>query len=177
MSFESLLPSLAREKFEADGAGFSYMMMAVGAGALVGVMSLTKVQTDNVRGRLLLVAGIISGVAPIALAVSPNLPLALLAAAAMGASQGIYMTLFTTIVQSIVPDGIRGRVTSISNLHIGGFMAGTNLLNGSLADIVGVQTILVVTGVAFLVIIPVSFANLHVRRVYFVGATSMATAS
>jgi MFS family permease len=173
MSFESLLPSLASEKFASEGADFSYMMMAVGAGALIGVMSLTKVQTDNLRGRLLLVAGIISGVAPIALAVSPNLPSALLAAAAMGASQGTYMTLFTTIVQSIVPDGIRGRVTSISNLHIGGFMAGTNLLNGYLADIVGASTILIVTGVAFLMVIPLSFANLQVKRIYSVGAGSM----
>jgi MFS family permease len=173
MSFESLLPSLASEKFGAEGAGFSYMMMAVGAGALVGVMSLTKVQSNNVRGRLLLVAGIISGVAPIALAISPNLLLALLAAAAMGASQGTYMTLFTTIVQSIVPDGIRGRVTSISNLYIGGFMAGTNLLNGYLADIVDASTILIVTGVAFLTVIPLSFASPQVKQIYSVGAGSM----
>ena len=44
------------------------------------------------------------------------------------------MTLFATIVQSIVPDAIRGRVTSINNLHMGGFMASINLVNGSLAD-------------------------------------------
>jgi MFS family permease len=123
MSFESLLPVLAKEKLGAEGAGFSYMMMAVGAGALIAVMGLTRVQSDRVRGRLLLVAGIVSGVAPVALALSPNLPLALLASAGMGASQGSFMTLFTTVVQSIVPDEIRGRVTSINNLHIGGLMA------------------------------------------------------
>ena len=177
MSFESLLPVLAKEKLGAEGVGFSYMMMAVGAGALVGVMGLTRVQDEGVRGRLLLSAGIVSGVAPIALAVSPNLPLALLASAVMGASQGSFMTLFTTIVQSIVPDAIRGRVTSISNLHIGGFMASINLVNGSLADVVGAPTILVVTGMAFLMVIPLSLSSLQVRRLYTIGGPSITSAS
>ncbi|MDP6494721.1 MAG: MFS transporter, partial [Dehalococcoidia bacterium] len=166
MSFESLLPVLAKEKLGVEGAGFSYMMMAVGAGALVGVIGLTKVQNDAVRGRLLLVTGIVSGVTPIALAVSPNLPIALFAAAGMGASQGGFMTLFTTIVQSIVPDAIRGRITSITNLHIGGFMAGFNLVNGHLADIVGAPAILAVTGVIFLMVVPLSFSSMHIRQLY-----------
>ena len=177
MSFESLLPVLAKEKLGAEGAGFSYMMMAVGAGALVAVMGLTRVQSDTVRGRLLLVAGIVSGVAPVALALSPNLPLALLASAGIGASQGSFMTLFTTVVQSIVPDEIRGRVTSINNLHIGGLMAAFNLVNGSLADVVGAPTILAVTGVVFLMILPLSFLSLHVRRLYAIGSYAMTPAT
>lgn len=177
MSFESLLPVLAKEKLGAEGAGFSYMMMAVGAGALVGVMGLTRVQSDSTRGRLLLVSGIVSGVAPIALAISPNLPLALLASASMGASQGGFVTLFATIVQSIIPDAIRGRVTSINNLHIGGIMASVNLVNGSLADIAGAPTILAATGVAFLMVMPLSFLSLHVRRLYAISGPSMTAAT
>ena len=177
MSFESLLPVLAKDKLGAEGAGFSYMMMAVGAGALIAVMGLTRVQSDSVRGRLLLVAGIVSGAAPIALALSPNLPLALLASAGMGASQGSFMTLFATIVQSIVPDSIRGRVTSINNLHIGGLMAAFNLVNGSLADVVGAPTILTGSGVAFLMVMPLSFISLHVRRLYAIGSPSMTPAT
>jgi MFS family permease len=177
MSFESLLPVLAKEKLGAEGAGFSYMMMAVGAGALVAVMGLTKVQSDTVRGRLLLVAGIVSGVAPITLAFSPNLSLALIASAGMGASQGSFMTLFTTIVQSTVPDEIRGRVTSISNLHIGGLMAAFNLVNGYLADAVGAPTVLVVTGMAFLMALPLSCFSLHVRRLYAIGSQTMPPAT
>ena len=177
MSFESLLPVLAKEKLGAEGAGFSYMMMAVGAGALIAVMGLTRVQSDSVRGRLLLVAGIVSGIAPVALALSPNLPLALLASAGMGASQGSFMTLFTTIVQSIVPDEIRGRVTSINNLHIGGLMAAFNLVNGFLADIVGAPTILAVTWLAFLMVMPLSFFSLHVRRLYAISSPAMTPAT
>ena len=85
------------------------------------------------------------------------------------------MTLFTTIVQSIVPDAIRGRVTSVSNLHIGGFMASINLVNGSLADLLGAPTILVVTGLAFLIVMPLSFSSLHLRRLYTIGSPSRTT--
>ena len=166
MSFESLLPVLAKEKLGVEGAGFSYMMMAVGAGALIAVMGLTRVQSDRIRGRLLLASGIVSGIGPVLLALSPNLPLALLASAGMGAAQGSFMTLFTTIVQSIVPDAIRGRVTSINNLLIGGLMAAFNLMNGFLADTVGAPAILIVTGVVFLAILPLTLFSLNVRRLY-----------
>ena len=169
MSFESLLPVLAKEKLGAEGAGFSYMMMSVGMGALIGVMGLTNVQSDRLRGRLLLVSGVMSGVAPIGLAVSPNLTLALMASACMGASQGSFMTLFTTIVQSVVPDSIRGRVTSINNLHIGGLMAAFNLINGSLADAVGAPVILATAALAFLVLMPLSFLNSNMRRLYHIA--------
>ena len=177
MSFESLLPVLAKEKLGVEGAGFSYMMMAVGAGALAGVIGLTRVQSDSIRGRLLLVSGIVSAVAPITLAISPNLPLALLASVGMGVSQGTFMILFTTVVQTIVPDAIRGRVTSVSNLHIGGFMASINLVNGSVADVVGAPTILVVSGVAFLMVMPLSLSSFHIRRLYAIGSPSTAEAT
>jgi MFS family permease len=177
MSFESLLPVLSSEKLGAEGAGFSYMMMAVGGGALVGVMGLAGVSNERIRGRLLLVSGVVSGLAPIALALSPNLSMALLAAAAMGLSQGSFMTLFTTIVQSIVPDAIRGRVTSVNNLHIGGLMAAFNLVNGSLADYVGAPAILAVAGAAFVLVLPLSVLSLHVRRLYAVGSFSQAMAT
>ena len=79
------------------------------------------------------------------------------------------MTLFTTIVQSVVPDSIRGRVTSINNLHIGGLMAAFNLINGSLADAVGAPVILATAGLAFLVLMPLSFLNSNMRRLYHIA--------
>lgn len=166
MSFESLLPVLSRDKFNASGAGFGYIMMAVGGGAMVGVMGLAGIGSERVRGRLLLLAGLGSGLAPIGLALSPNLYVALGAAAVMGLTQGSFMTLFASIVQAIVPDAIRGRVTSINNLHIGGMMAAFNLVNGSLADLVGAPLILALTGGAFAIVVPLSLLSLNVRRVY-----------
>jgi len=171
MSFESLLPVLSVEKLGAEGGGFSYLMMAVGAGALVGVMALSGLQSGSNRGQILLGLGILSGLAPIGLAVSPNLYTALVAAAAMGATQSTFMALFAGTVQSIIPDAIRGRVASVNNLHIGGSMAVFNLFNGRMADSLGAPLLLAVSGVIFVVIIGFSYMGVILRRFYSSGAT------
>ena len=176
MAFESLLPVLSREKLGAEGAGFSYLMMAVGAGALVGVIALAGIQDQRARGRLFLVLGLLSGISPVALAVSPNLSVALLSSAFMGATQATFMTVFATIVQSMIPDGIRGRVTSVNNLHIGGFMAVFNLLNGSLADFISASTILTAAGLAFVLSMVISLRSLPLRQLYTQGMPSQVPA-
>ena len=173
MSFESILPVLSVEKLQAEGAAFSYLMMSVGAGALVGVLVLGGLRSEATKGRVLLWLGIFSGLAPLALAVSPSLPVALLSAVAMGASQATFMALFASIIQTIIPDSIRGRATSIHNLHIGGIMAVFNLVNGGLADLVGAPILLIAPGLAFVGIVGLSFGSLALRRLYTEGAPAL----
>ena len=90
----------------------------------------------------------------------------------MGATQATFMTLFATMVQSMIPDGIRGRVTSVNNLHIGGFMAVFNLLTGSLADLISSSIILAVTGLVFVLIMVISLRSLPLWRLYTRGISS-----
>ena len=173
MSFESLLPVLAVKRLAAGDGGFSYLMMAVGAGALIGVLGLVLVQGSEARGRLLLATGVVSGLAPIGLAVSTSMAPALLSAGVMGASQAAFMTLTATFIQAIVPDAIRGRVMSVYLWHIGGMMASFNLLNGLLADTVGPQWLLAAPGAAFLLVLPASLGKVSLRRLYVRGAVAM----
>ena len=170
MSFESILPVLSVDKLQAEGGAFSYLMMSVGAGALVGVMVLGGLRSEATKGRVLLWLGIFSGLTPLALAVSPSLPVALLSAVAMGASQATFMALFASIIQTIIPDSIRGRATSIHNLHIGGIMAVFNLVNGGLADLVGAPILLIAPGLAFVGIVGLSFGSMALRRLYTEGS-------
>ena len=166
MSFESLLPVLSSQELNAEGAGFSYMMMAVGAGALVSVLFLAGMRNDASKGRLLLNLGVLSGLSPIVLAASVNMPMALVGAAAMGATQAGFMTLTHTMIQTIVPDGVRGRVGAIYSVHVGGMMAIANLSNGVLADHIDAPLVLGIGGVAFIVVMFVTW-NLDVfRRIY-----------
>ena len=170
MSFESILPVLSVEKLQAEGAAFSYLMMCVGAGAFAGVLVLGGIRSEPTKGRVLLWLGIFSGLSPLALAVSPSLPVALLSAVAIGASQATFMALFASIIQTIIPDSIRGRATSIHNLHIGGIMAIFNLVNGGLADLVGAPILLIAPGLAFVGIVGLSFGSLALRRLYTEGS-------
>ena len=166
MSFESLLPVLSTQQLEAEGAGFSYMMMAVGAGALVSVVLLAGLRNDVSTGRLLLNLGVLSGLSPVVLAAAVNMPMALVGAAAMGATQAGFMTLTHTMIQTIVPDGVRGRVGAIYSVHIGGMMAIANLYNGVLADYIDPPLVLGIGGVAFIAVMLATWYMGVFRRIY-----------
>ena len=147
------------------------MMVGYGIGALVTTLGLAGVRSESVRGKLFLWLAVLSGVTPVALALSPNLTLAMLSALGMGISQGGFMALGAVILQSIAPDAIRGRLMGVYNLHITGFMASFNLVNGTLAD-VGMLTaslILGAGGVAFVVVVGFSFIRIPLRRLYSSG--------
>ncbi len=176
MSFESLFPVLTREKLGSVGGvgilgGFSYLMVAYGFGALVSTLGLAGVRSESARGKLFLWLLVLSGVTPVALALSPNLLLLMLSAAGMGLSQGGVMALGAAILQSIVPDAIRGRLMGVYNLQTTGFMASFNLVNATLAD-VGTLTaalILGAGGVSFIIVVALSFICIPLRQLYFRG--------
>jgi predicted MFS family arabinose efflux permease len=120
MAFESFLPEFAEEVLKQGGAAFSFMMMAVGLGGLIVSFSLAGVRDNRQRGWLLIIMGVLSGVFSAAMAASVNLPVALVMAVLLGAFGSGYMTINQAIVQSIAPDELRGRITSLFSLHAGG---------------------------------------------------------
>ena len=169
MSFESLLPVLSRQQLNAETAGFAYLMMGVGAGALVMVVAMAGVRSEEAKRRLFINLGVLSGLAPVLLAVSTNMPMALIAAAGMGAAQAGFMTLTHTIIQAITPDGVRGRVGAVYSVHIGGMMASANLVNGGLADVINAPLLLLVGGAAFVLIMFVAWQRVALREIYVAG--------
>ena len=189
MSFESLLPVLSDTRLDARDAGFSLLMMAVGAGAMISIVFLAGVTSESLKGKLFLNLGVLSGLAPAILAVSVNMPTALIAAAIMGATQAGFMTLTHTMIQSVTEDGVRGRVGAVYSVHIGGMMASANLINGWFADIIsamlasanlfadtalgdmlsssgGASLLLMAGGVGFIVVMLASWQGATIRRIY-----------
>ena len=79
------------------------------------------------------------------------------------------MTLVLVIIQSVVPDGIRGRVSSIYLLHVGGMMAVFNLIYGNLAEVFNPSRVLGIAGALFVIVMAVSFLWTPIRRLYFFG--------
>ena len=184
MSFDSLFPVLSRDKLGMESGagflvGFGYMMSAFGAGALLVAIGLAGVQNERVRGRMFLWLGVMSGLTPLALGMSPNLPLAALSAAAMGASQGGFMTLTAGMIQLLAPDAIRGRLMSVYTWHILTFMSTFNLINGTLAEVTTLtaSVILAAGGIAFLMVVGGSFARVPLRQLYGQGVPAEARAA
>ncbi|MBI4340637.1 MAG: MFS transporter [Chloroflexi bacterium] len=169
MSFESMLPGLARERLGMGQEGFALLMMADGAGALVIVVTLAGIESERTRGKLLLWLGLVSGLAPMALAASGVTSGAWASMFLIGASQAGFMTLSQVLVQYMVPDSVRGRASGIYTFHVGGMMAVFNLVNGALAEALSVPLILTVTGGAFVVIMGLSLLRGPLRQIYASG--------
>ena len=184
MSFESVLPVLSVNKFGAsEGGDFSIMMMSIGAGALISVFFLSGVTKEETKGRLFLNLGVLSGLAPVLLALSVNMPMAIAAAMLMGASQAGYMTLTHTMIQTVTEDSIRGRVGAVYSVHIGGIMASMNWANGFIADLpvlrlhalgglwntIPAETMLTVGGIVFIVTVLISWWLMTLRSIYKTG--------
>jgi MFS family permease len=167
MSYESMLPAISQEKLAAGAVGVSFLIAGVGAGALVTAVFLAGVRNQGTRGWLFLVFGVLSGLGPLGMALSSSRELSILAAVAMGVNQAGFMVITHTIIQSIVPDAIRGRVSGVYSMHVGGIMAVANLTNGTLADVFNAPVVMAVAGIIFTVAIVLSVGQVTVRRIYF----------
>ena len=176
MSFESLLPVISETKLGTDAFGVSMMNVTVGIGALLISLVIAPLSTPHRRGRLLLLTGIVSGISPMGLAFAPTLPLAMLATAFMGASQAGFMILSSILIQSVVPDGIRGRVTSIYILHAAGIMSFANFGNGALGDRFGPEWVLSVAAGGFIAFVVLTALEKRTRGMYIRGVAVEAVA-
>ncbi len=170
MSFESVLPAISEEKLGIQSdRGTQLLIMGVGIGALFTAVWLAGVRGERTRGKLFLAFGLTSGVGPIILAVSSDPWLSLAATVAMGMNQGGFMTISHTIIQSIVDDSVRGRVSGVYSFHVGGSMALANAANAGLVDVpvLNAPLVLSVGGALFIVAITISLANRPLRHIYF----------
>ncbi len=166
MAFESLLPSFSDERLTSSSTGFGTLLIGVGAGALVASLLVSGVRTTQARGNTLLVMGILSGLGQVGLSLTSTLWLAALAAALMGGAQAAFMTMTQATTQSMATDAFRGRVASINTFSLGGAMAIMNLSNGTLAGYFGADTLLLVEGMAFTLIVLLGLLAVSGRTAY-----------
>ena len=166
MAFESTFPVFSRDILDGGKAGVSYLMMGVGAGALLTVVYIAGVRGAIARGRLLFILGVTSGLSMFALSVTTTLATSIAAAAAMGASQAGFMAISGAMVQSIAPDKMRGRITGLNQINVGGTMAMVNLVNGFAADVVGAPALLVTLGLGFTIVMGFTLLLTTIRSFY-----------
>ena len=171
MSFDSVLPVFSRNELGAvDGSILGYMVMGFGAGSLIGTVIMAGVRSERRKGQWLMWTAIVSGVTPIMLAFSPNVAIAVLVSVIMGGAQSTFMALTTTYIQTIVPDRLRGRISSLYILHAGGIMAFANLGYGFIADAFSSPPILYISAILFLGFLSAFGLTLpDLRRVYRTG--------
>ena len=169
MSFESILPAISDDQLDAGGGGVAYMHMMIGLGALLVSIAVAPIRGEGLRGRVFLLTAVVSSMGNIVLGIAPNLSIAMLATVVIGVSHTGFMTMATIMIQSLAPDALRGRITSIYLLHAGGIMAFSYFANGALADLFDPTWILTVGALAFLGVVLASAFIPTPRRLYQAG--------
>ena len=109
----ALFPALGTGFFGGGAATVGLLYAAPGAGALVGALLTGWVGGVRRQGRAVIIAVIVWGAAIAAFGLVPWLPLGLLMLALAGAADVVSAVFRNTILQLSVPDGLRGRLSSV----------------------------------------------------------------
>jgi len=137
MSLLTLMPAWAVSVLGGDVRTNGLLLSARGAGALLGALMIAWLGNRPSRGRVWAVGSLAMPLTLVAFALSRWLPLSLLAMVAMGWSFMSQANTANSLVQTRVPDELRGRVMSIYTLVFFGAMPVGALLVGVMAGAVG----------------------------------------
>lgn len=116
---EAMIPVMARDVMETGPSGVGYLISAGSTGALLSSLILSAMGDINRKG-LVLIGGYIGfGAFLILFGVSKSLILSLALIALAWASVGVYETMLSTLLQTSVPNDMRGRVLSFQTFTWG----------------------------------------------------------
>jgi MFS family permease len=160
MPYMMLLPMFTENIWDVGASGLGILMGVSGLGAMAGSLVLASLP-DKKRGLMLLLSGIIMGVALVAFAFSPTFTIALGVIVLVGIGQTGRMTLSNTLLQYYVDDAYRGRVMSLYMMEFGLSSFGV-FFAAIMADLVGPQ--MAVGGLAVLMVILSTLALFLVPR-------------
>ena len=121
----ALLPIFAQDILRVGAQGYGWLYAAPSVGAVVASLLMVRL-TDRIerRGRVLLWAVVVYGLATVVFGVSRSFWLTFLCLALTGAADTVSMVLRNIIRQLTTPDHLRGRMTSVNMIF---FMGGPQL--------------------------------------------------
>lgn len=143
-----LLPVFARDVLGLGADGLGALAAASGLGALIAALLLAQLGDRLPRGRLLVAAALLYPGLMIAFTAMRSLPLAMLLLGLAGWAGVTTMALTNTLIQSIVPDRLRGRVMSVFTLLLMGASPMGGMLAGLVAQLVGSVPVVVAASAA-----------------------------
>jgi len=148
MPFVVLMPVFAAQVLHGGPHTLGFLMGALGVGALISALSL--VIRKSVRGllKMIPIAAAAFGVGLVSFGLSHVqwLSLLLMLVTGFGMMQG--MTASNTIIQTLVPEEMRGRVMSYYTVAFVGMAPFGSLLAGGLAHAIGAPRTVIVSGIA-----------------------------
>jgi MFS family permease len=146
MPYALLMPIFADRILHGGARGLGLLMSAAGAGALLGALSLAL--RSSVRGLMSLIAASSAafGLSLMLFSASRHFWLSAALLLPVGFAMMVQMASSNTMIQSMVPDHLRGRVMSVYAMMFMGMAPLGSLYSGALAHVVGAPKTLALGG-------------------------------
>jgi MFS family permease len=139
LPYLTLMPVLARDVLGLQAAGYGLLMTMTGIGALAGALFLAAVGNRIRRGRLFAISALVFPVLLVVIAVTPIATVTAALVLLAGLSMILNTALANGLIQSIVPDALRGRVMAAYVMVYVGFSPIGSFLSGAIARVAGVE--------------------------------------
>lgn len=147
MPYTVLMPVFADRILHSGARGLGLLMGATGAGALIGALALAAKKEVKGLGKWISIACGCFGCSLILFTLSRHLLLSMLLLVPVGFSMMVQMASSNTLVQSMSPDVLRGRVMSLYSMMFMGMAPIGALLAGFAAGRIGAPATVAIGGV------------------------------
>ncbi|MGB8858017.1 MAG: dihydroxy-acid dehydratase [Ilumatobacteraceae bacterium] len=149
--FIAFVPQMATNVLGGGSNATSLLVTAQGVGAVVAAFTLGSVTRRLGLARVTSTALLALAPALIVYGVSPGLWLAVPALAVVGLAYGYAFISFAGVAQQSAPEALRGRVLAVNSFVLGVLYPVGSLVQGRLADAVGLRWVTAGSGLALLI--------------------------
>jgi predicted MFS family arabinose efflux permease len=158
-SLMTLMPAWATDILGGDVKTNGLLLSARGVGSLIGALMIAYLGSRNMRGKIWSIGNLVMPLALLGFSLVRMIPVSLAMLVVLGWSLMSVVNVSNALVQSHVPDELRGRVMGVYILVFQGGMPIGSLFAGAVASALGAPTavminafiILVVTGTLFFI--------------------------
>ena len=159
-----LFPVFTTEVLRRDADVGGYLLSITGVGGLLAALAVASFGFVFPKGRVVLGAAIASSVMLMLFAYAKWMAVAFVVIAAMAFFQSLFRTARGTLIQTLAPDNLRGRLTSLQSIDRG-FLIVASLAVGAVSDATSPSMAMAIIGVVGLTLALVCVVTLgRVRR-------------
>ncbi len=163
-AFMQLLPAVAVETLSVGATELSWLVAAVGSGALAGAFLIASVARVERRGRLMIGTMLATGAALVLFGLQREVAGAVVVLVAIGVLQQVFFGTLTVTLQLAAPDRLRGRVMGIQSVVFMGCGPLGVLAIGTLGTFIGVSNAILIGGLGVLLVATVVALRVPVIR-------------
>jgi MFS family permease len=135
----AMLVVLSERHLQQPPSGFAWLVAAIGAGALVGPLIPNALARDYRDARWMFIPYVVRGGGDVLLAILTPLPVALAILFVYGLNTSTGMVVFSSTLQTVVPDSVRGRVYTLLDITWNVMRLLSLVVSGVVVDLLGVR--------------------------------------